>query len=665
MNNINSTSNHMPLRIGILMDHPSPHMVALLDAIAERQDCIATVVYFGKSAPERTWGAPTGSLPFRFLKGITLSGGFRINASLPHLLGRMRVDAWVVNSIYSSPSTLAAAWWLNHDSKPWVYMNEPPRPRYSTISSLKYLFLEFVLQRAWGVIGMGHKAEEMYRIFLMHHQSTTSIPYYIDLEDFLRLPLPSAPEEEQAVKFVTSGQMIRRKGLDILLRACELLPDKKWELTLAGDGPLRNLLEKEFAKRWDNERVRFIGEVPYEKRSSIFDGKHVFVFPSRWDGWGMVVPEALAAGIPVISTDQVISAHEFIRNGENGFIVPTEDPQSLANSMKWFVQNKVSIQAMGIAARQSLEDYRPEVGAERLVQFLLNLVGNQQKVYTKIMDSSTSNLLNWKNLRDSSLWHRRWKNNLCDLAKKIFINSAIAVKQRNIMNGHRILVYHLVLKEDRKRFEDHIKFLADNFKICSVAEVFRAINNLPNNTTYSVAITFDDGFRLLMYDCLEVLEKFDVKACFHVPTGFVTLSKDPEKAVRYCLRTYYYNLPLDPMRPDDLKMLVDLGHEIGSHGISHISLATMTKPMAEKELNLSRKKIYEWTGKEPVSFAYPYGEIQNPLGKTTDWVREAGYKFALTLRRGKIDESTDPFLIPREHIEGNWPINYLKYFLFS
>src|SRR3990170_1583848 len=104
-----SIKEALPLRIGILMDHPSPHMVAFLDAIAERKDCAAKVIYCGKSSPTRKWGAPGGNLPYRFLGGITVSGGFRINPGLIGALKKKRVDVWVVNTAYSSPSTLAAA----------------------------------------------------------------------------------------------------------------------------------------------------------------------------------------------------------------------------------------------------------------------------------------------------------------------------------------------------------------------------------------------------------------------------------------------------------------------------------------------------------------------------------------------------------------------------
>jgi peptidoglycan/xylan/chitin deacetylase (PgdA/CDA1 family) len=117
------------------------------------------------------------------------------------------------------------------------------------------------------------------------------------------------------------------------------------------------------------------------------------------------------------------------------------------------------------------------------------------------------------------------------------------------------------------------------------------------------------------------------------------------------------------MRPEDLQLLVKLGHEVGSHGISHISLSAMPMKQAIRELELSRQQIAQWTGVEPAYFAYPYGQTSSVLGDPTQWIRQAGYSYGFTLRRGPVNSKSDFLTLPREHAEGNWPIRHLKYFL--
>jgi peptidoglycan/xylan/chitin deacetylase (PgdA/CDA1 family) len=119
------------------------------------------------------------------------------------------------------------------------------------------------------------------------------------------------------------------------------------------------------------------------------------------------------------------------------------------------------------------------------------------------------------------------------------------------------------------------------------------------------------------------------------------------------------------MRKEDLRLLTDLGHEVGSHGQSHIGLALLSQQAAQRELTLSMKQIEEWTGKIPAGFAYPYGDLSSSLGEPFEWVRAASYRYAVTLKRGCITKQSDLFQIPRDHVEGNWRLEDLKYFLLS
>lgn len=657
--------NPLPLRVGFLTDHPSPHMVAFLDALADRPDCSTEVLYCNRKAPGRSWGTPLGRLPYRFLSGVTLLNDFRINPNIPGAIKKTRADIWVINTCYTSPTTLMAVGWLHRKRIPWIYMNEPLRPRQGALLAIKNPLITYVLNRAWGVIGTGGKAEAMYRELFPKDKPTDTIPYYIDLNPFHQLALPDSMARQTPIKFVTSSQMIRRKAVDVLLSACKLLPPKGWRLTLVGEGPLRTKFESEFFSRWDRDQVRFLGQVPYPDRASVFDGEHVFVFPSRWDGWGMVVPEALAAGRPVISSDHVISAHEFIQNGVNGFLVPKEDPPALAEKMRFFITHPEVIPAMGSAARHSLIDYRPEIGAERLVTFLSTILMDREQTSISTRATFHGQSQTWDALSTPRDWTPWVRATARAYAKKFAIHLNVRINPRKRVSGNRILVYHLVLPEDKDRFKDHLKFLNDHFAICSLGEMRRASTGDSNGRGYRVAITIDDGFRVLMRTCLEMLQQFGVKATFFVPTGFIELSRDPALAAKFSLRAHHYNLPLEPMQPEDLKLLADLGHEVESHGLSHISLKNLTRPMAERELTSSKSNIARWTGKEPVGFAYPYGHVVGAHGHPHEWVQTAGYEYAVTLKRGPVEKSTHPFLLPREHVEGNWPWRELSYFLLT
>jgi len=513
---------------------------------------------------------------------------------------------------------------------------------------------------------MGEKAIEIYRSFLNGDRPMTSVPYYIDLENFFQLPIPDVPKDGEPLKFLACCQMIHRKGLDILLRACEQLRDMPWQLTLVGDGPLRGQLEREFTHFLPRERVIFRGEVPYEKRHEAFAGHHIFVFPSRWDGWGMVVPEALAAGLPVVATDQVIAAHEFIQEGINGFAIPINDPGALAEKMAYFIRDPGNIHPMALAGRERMKEFRPVLGAEKLMKFLAGFAARNNGYRSENSRQKIGqDPLTWQALTTPhSISKYAWKG-IRHGSKKSVIMLGNVLRRNARPKGHRILVYHLVLKEDRNSFEEQMKFLKDHFLVGSISDITEAMDRGEGSSACRTAITFDDGFRVLMGDCLEILEKHNLKASFFIPTGFVELADQPAMAARFSLKAHYYNFALEPMRPEDLQTLVKMGHEVGSHGISHIGLNSMSRQQATRELERSGQRLRQWTGSNPAGFAYPYGYTFHAFGDPAEWIRRAGYSFGVTMNRGAISSGSNPLRLPREHAEGNWSIRELSFFLLS
>jgi len=104
------------------------------------------------------------------------------------------------------------------------------------------------------------------------------------------------------VRFVSAGQLIHRKGIDLLLRACAGLPPSGWRLDCYGDGPERSRLERLARSLRLGDRVAFQGVVSNAAVRSALSEADCAVLPSRFDGWGTLVNESLAAGTPVICT---------------------------------------------------------------------------------------------------------------------------------------------------------------------------------------------------------------------------------------------------------------------------------------------------------------------------------------------------------------------------
>ena len=143
-------------------------------------------------------------------------------------------------------------------------------------------------------------------------------------------------------------------------------------LLLVGGGELENAVREQVAALGLQERVRFLGV-----RADVADilrASDVFVLSSRWEGNPLSVMEAMAAGLPVVST-AVGGVPELVRDRETGLLVPSEDAEALTRAMQALVDDPVRRQAMGAAARQYAVahfDIRHTVrGYEQLYESLL------------------------------------------------------------------------------------------------------------------------------------------------------------------------------------------------------------------------------------------------------------------------------------------------------
>ncbi len=139
------------------------------------------------------------------------------------------------------------------------------------------------------------------------------------------------PHGSQTVLFV--GRLDRQKGPFVLLEACGELFKRFQDthLLFAGDGPLRSSLERAVKDAGLAGRVHFLGardDVPELMRAST-----CLALPSRWEGLPNVILEAMAAGLPVISTD-VDGSVELIEDGKTGLLVPAESPSALVTAIE-------------------------------------------------------------------------------------------------------------------------------------------------------------------------------------------------------------------------------------------------------------------------------------------------------------------------------------------
>jgi len=183
--------------------------------------------------------------------------------------------------------------------------------------------------------------------------------YAVDFQNLKRIGLKRL-QTNWPKRFLFVGRYSEEKGINVMVEAYRLYRKKcenPWELVSCGKGQLRDILN-------DNQ-VQDKGFLQPGKLEEVWLRAGVFVLPSRFDPWPLVIVEACAAGLPVICTDACGSAVELVRESYNGLIVPSGSIPSLARGMIYMHHNYANLSTWGARSMEMAKPYSAEIWTER------------------------------------------------------------------------------------------------------------------------------------------------------------------------------------------------------------------------------------------------------------------------------------------------------------
>ncbi len=368
----------------VVSNIPTPNNDALFARVTCQPGVELRVVYAALVEPNRKWHlAADKAYAYDVLPGWTVAGTAHVNPGVLRAVRAFRPDVAVLTGWYGMPTVQLAAAALRTRRTPWVYWGEElAHDTASATVRFGRAGLRRILSRARGVLAVGSRACASYVRAGVASERVADFRYYADTDRFA-LPDHARHEARAAVRTALGiapddfavlycGQLIPRKGVDTLLRAVARLSDgpAPTSVLLAGEGPERPTLEALSIELGIRDRVHFVGfRQPYAL-PEVFAAGDVLVLPSHAEGWGLVVSEALAAGLPVFASDRVNAAVDLVRDGENGGLFPAGDHVRLAELLDVVAQDPVRRRAMADATRPAVRCETPAFAARRLISLL-------------------------------------------------------------------------------------------------------------------------------------------------------------------------------------------------------------------------------------------------------------------------------------------------------
>ena len=146
------------------------------------------------------------------------------------------------------------------------------------------------------------------------------------------------PQDKTILIFV--GRLYAVKGVDYLIKSLNILKKdfNNFKLLILGDGPEMGNLRQLSQELGNDSYIEFLGRIPNEKVSDYLNASDIFVLPSLSEGFPNVLLEAMACGLPVISTN-IRGLDEIIIEGRNGFLINPKSPEEIAHKVEYILDN--------------------------------------------------------------------------------------------------------------------------------------------------------------------------------------------------------------------------------------------------------------------------------------------------------------------------------------
>ncbi len=365
------------IRVNVLTLFPSPHMMDFWEAVHKSGDIHLRMFIKEPTIPRRSWGRVAECLDTEIAYWSELSAIGRL--CWMRKVFSIPADIWILCDSYWS--------WENHLLAFWARRKRIPTVHH--VERIRWEGLRFFDKQSWNWKRIIYRASKkaIVPLILLNFDAlachgTWSVKqykriapskyifateYYVDLDE-LRKIKRAKKRAGDSVSLVCCGALTLGKGLLYVLHNLKLIDSfPNWQIRIAGDGPLRRDLEAAVPDGLKS-RVEFLGNVAAYKMRDFWKDADVLLFPSLYDGWGMVVVEALAAGVPVISGPNVGAARQYIASGHNGIIRDVN--HCFLKTIIPILEDPRKINEFSRNARSSVEKYRPEIGAANFIEHL-------------------------------------------------------------------------------------------------------------------------------------------------------------------------------------------------------------------------------------------------------------------------------------------------------
>jgi glycosyltransferase involved in cell wall biosynthesis len=394
------------VKVAYFVSHPIQYQAPLLRRIAQERDIELTVFFFsdlsvkgyadeGFGGVQVKWDVPLlDGYAHEFLPGIRKNGtlGFAtpLNYGILSRLRREKFNAVLVHGYhtFNALHAICAARLLNIPVLLRAESTMDDRPRSRAKLAAKKLFFAFLRRMVRCVMPIGAKNAEYWTASLGNDTPMFLMPYAVDNQYFSSRAAQAASNREdlrRALKLkpglpiflFASKLQSRKRCIDLVEAFLQLSPehgvDPPAHLLIAGDGEERSAIERRISES-GTQNIRILGFQNQSEMPRLFDLCDVFVLPSVYEPWGLIVNEVMNAARAIVISDQVGCGPDLIHDGVNGFVFPAQNVDALSHVLRRFLDEPGLAHPMGKKAAETIatNNFQQDVeGLRRALAFVV------------------------------------------------------------------------------------------------------------------------------------------------------------------------------------------------------------------------------------------------------------------------------------------------------
>lgn len=357
-------------RVVIVTNIPAPYRMAIYRQLADRfgEDRFH-VIFCSRNESNREWAVEQEGFACTFLKQryVCWKGRYiHYNPDVLKVIERLRPDVVITTGF--NPTHLLAFVYALLQRKTHIPMTDGTFESEQKLSWLHRLIRSIVYRFSKSFIGASRGALKLYNSYGIADAKFFQSHLCIDNSAFL-----ACAEGQRQYDLMFSGRFSPEKNpifaLDVAAGVAKAL-GRKVSILMVGSGPL---LEQ--AKRYADQlrpevEAKFPGFLQQRELPKVYGSAKLFLFPSSWDPWGVVVNEACAAGQPVIVTPQAGVADDLVRHGENGYVLALDLPSWISHATE-LLRNVALRDNFGLAGRARVQAFNYDAASDGIFNAVL------------------------------------------------------------------------------------------------------------------------------------------------------------------------------------------------------------------------------------------------------------------------------------------------------